>query len=152
MNPILNPIFTVLISKLLEVLAALAVAGIGIAGTWLLGKLAQKQKFQNVANAVALLTEAAQQTVQELQQTIVDDLKAKGKLGPDVVEDLKTKLITLAEAKVSPAVIALIESAGIDVTAVIQGAGESMIWQMKAAQPIALLPAEENEPVGEPLG
>ena len=150
MNPILNPIFTVLISKLLEVLAALAVAGIGVAGTWLLSKLAQKQKFQHVANAVQTLTEAAQTTVLELQQTIVDDLKEKGKLSPEMVAELQTKLIEKTEEKISPAVIALIEAAGIDVTAVIQGAGESMIWQMKAAQPPALI--EETVAVQEPLG
>ena len=150
MNPILNPIFTVLISKLLEVLAALAVAGIGVAGTELLSKLAQKQKFQNVAVAVAQLTEAAQTTVQELQQTIVDDLKEKGKLSPEMVAELQTKLIEKTEEKISPAVIALIEAAGIDVTAVIQGAGESMIWQMKAVQPPALI--EDIAAVQEPLG
>lgn len=146
----MHPILIEVLTKLIEVLAALAVTGIGIAGTWLLGKLAQKKQFQNVADAVGLLTAAAQQTVQELQQTVVDDLKSGGKLTEEQVDILKTQLVTMAEAKVSPAIIKLIEAAGIDVTAVIQGAGESMIWQMKATQPPALI--EETVAVQEPLG
>ena len=125
---------TVIIETAVSVLANLAVTLIGVFGAWLLMQISKSQKLSTINTAVGELTNAAEQTVLELQQTVVDDLKAAsadGKLTKDEVEVLGKKLIDGALAKMSGSAIDVLKAANVDVNAIITGAGEALIARIK---------------------
>ena len=73
-------------------------------------------------------------TVRELQQTLVEGLKAAhedGKLTKDEIAMLGKKLLEETVKKMSAPAADLLAAAAVDVTALIQGAGESWIAQLK---------------------
>lgn len=150
----MNDIYAKAIEVVLSIVANLIIVGVGAAGTWLLSKLAKNQNLKGTENAVALLTQAVQTTVLELQQVVVDPLKevaANGKLTDENKLALKEALQSKTRQKVAPAIITLLEEAGHDIDALIQGIGEATIYQMQAAQPLALLESTA-EAVSEPFG
>ena len=125
---------TVIIETAVSVLANLAVTLIGVFGAWLLMQISKSQKLSTINTAVDELTGAAEQTVLELQQTVVDDLKAAsadGKLTKDEVEVLGKKLIDGALAKMSGSAMDVLKAANVDVNAIITGAGEALIARIK---------------------
>lgn len=70
----------------------------------------------------------------ELQQTVVDGWKAAsvdGKLSQDEIAELGKMLIEKTMEKMSDSAKNLLTSAGVDITAIITGAGEAMIQNMK---------------------
>ena len=128
---------TVIIETAVSVLANLAVTLIGVFGAWLLMQISKSQKLSTINTAVDELTNAAEQTVLELQQTVVDDLKAAskdGKLTKDEIEVLGKKLIDGALAKMSGSAMDVLKAANVDVNAIITGAGEALIARMKAGE------------------
>ena len=128
---------TVIIETAVSVLANLAVTLIGVLGAWLLMQISKSQKLSTINTAVGELTNAAEQTVLELQQTVVDDLKAAsadGKLTKDEIEVLGKKLIDGALAKMSGSAMDVLKAANVDVNAIITGAGEALIARMKAGE------------------
>ena len=128
---------TVIIETAVSVLANLAVTLIGVLGAWLLMQISKSQKLTTINAAVDELTSAAEQTVLELQQTVVDDLKAAsadGKLTKDEIEVLGKKLIEGALSKMSASAMDVLKAANVDVNAIITGAGEALIAQMKAGE------------------
>ena len=128
---------TVIIETAVSVLANLAVTLIGVLGAWLLMQISKSQKLSTINTAVGELTNAAEQTVLELQQTVVDDLKAAsadGKLTKDEIEMLGKKLIEGALSKMSASAMDVLKAANVDVNAIITGAGEALIAQMKAGE------------------
>lgn len=125
---------TVIIETAVSVLANLAVTLIGVFGAWLLMQISKSQKLSTINTAVGELTNAAEQTVLELQQTVVDDLKAAsadGKLTKEEVEVLGKKLIDGALAKMSGSAMDVLKAANVDVNAIITGAGEALIARIK---------------------
>ena len=125
---------TVIIETAVSVLANLAVTLIGVFGAWLLMQISKSQKLSTINTAVDELTNAAEQTVLELQQTVVDDLKAAsadGKLTKEEVEVLSKKLIDGALAKMSGSAMGVLKAANVDVNAIITGAGEALIARIK---------------------
>ena len=125
---------TVIIETVVSVLANLAVTLIGVLGAWLLMQISKSQKLSTINTAVGELTNAAEQTVLELQQTVVDDLKAAsadGKLTKDEIEVLGKKLIDGALAKMSGSAMDVLKAANVDVNAIITGAGEALIARIK---------------------
>ena len=123
------------------VVARLLITVLAIAGTWLIDKLAKNQKLKHIEKGVELLTKAAQTTVMELQQVMVEPLKEaaiNGKLTDDAKIALKEALQSKTRQKITPAVIDLLTGAGYDIDALIQGAGEALIYEMHAAQPIGI--------------
>ena len=125
---------TVIIETAVSVLANLAVTLIGVLGAWLLMQISKSQKLSTINTAVDELTNAAEQTVLELQQTVVDDLKAAsadGKLTKDEIEVLGKKLIDGALAKMSGSAMDVLKAANVDVNAIITGAGEALIARIK---------------------
>ena len=125
---------TVIIETAVSVLANLAVTLIGVFGAWLLMQISKSQKLSTINTAVDELTGAAEQTVLELQQTVVDDLKAAsadGKLTKDEIDALGKKLIDGALAKMSGSAMDVLKAANVDVNAIITGAGEALIAKMK---------------------
>lgn len=79
-----------------------------------------------------------QQTVWELQQTIVEGLKIAGggKLSDANIEVLKHQVIEIAGKKISDPAKNLLTAAGTDVTALITGAAEDLIakWHITGMQ------------------
>lgn len=102
---------------------------------WTMEKLGQNVKLTNVSVALQTVCEIAQQTAEELQQTIVADLKAErpdGKLTRDDVRDLNTRLRALVKAKLDTATIRLVTASGADLDALISGACEAFLSRQKA--------------------
>ena len=95
---------TVIIETIVSVLANLAITLIGVAGAWLVTQIGKSQQLKTINAAVGELTTAAEQTVYELQQTVVDDLKAAsadGKLTQEEITVLGKKLLEGTLAKMA---------------------------------------------------
>ena len=118
----------------LQVVATLLTVLIGVLGTWLTLKLAKKQQLQNIERATYQVMNAAQTTVGELQQTVVEALKKEsGKLTREQIEMLGQQLLNKTYEKLSAPALDLLDAAAVDVQALIQGAAEDMINRMKSA-------------------
>lgn len=125
----------VIIETIVSVLANLAVTLIGVAGAWLLAQISKTQKLNTINAAVGELTTAAEQTVWELQQTVVDELKeasADGKLTQEEVARLGKLLLEGTLAKMSDSGIGVLKAANVDINAIVTGAGEALIAKIKA--------------------
>ena len=130
-------IVNTLIESGVQVLAALAVALIGVAGTWLTTQIGKVKKLQTVQIAVDEAKSAAINTVLELQQTVVDDLKAAavdGKLTKEEIAKLKNDLLAMSMAKLSDTSVKVLSAAGVDISAIITGAAEAMVGNIKTRQ------------------
>lgn len=118
-----------------QVAATLLITLIGVLGTWLTVKIGKTKQLENILIAQGELTNAAQTTVEELQQTVVDGLKAAhkdGKLTQKEIAELGDMLIDKTVQKLSGTAYALLEAASVDIVAMIKGVGESWIKQLKA--------------------
>ena len=118
----------------MQVAATLLITLIGVLGTYLSLQLAKNTNLKNINDAQKELIRAAKITVGELQQTTVSELKAAnadGKLTPEEIESLKDKLIEKTLEKLSAPAFTLLQSAAVDIQALIAGAGESWIDQIK---------------------
>ena len=127
----------VIIETIVSVLANLAVTLIGVAGTWLVTQIGKTQKLNTINTAVGELTNAAEQTVWELQQTVVDGLKeasADGKLTQDEITNLGKLLLEGTLAKMSESGIGVLKAANVDINAIVTGAGEALIARIKAGE------------------
>lgn len=139
-------IINALVENLLEIVSALAITAIGAAGTWLAAKIAQAKNLGNIQAATEEATLRAQETVKELQQTMVDGLKAAaadGKLTADEIESLRARVVELTLAKMSTAAINILNAAGVDLSALIIGKAEAVISDGKLM--IGNFPAEETK-------
>ena len=126
-----------LIDSGVQILVALAVALIGVGGTWLTAKIGKVKQLQTVQIATNEAKDAAITTVLELQQTVVDDLKAAavdGKLTKEEIEKLKNDVLSMSMAKLSNASVKVLTAAGVDISAIITGAAESAIGSIKNAK------------------
>lgn len=118
-----------------QVVSTLLITLIGVLGAWLTAKIGKRVELTNINKAKDELIAAAQQTVLELQQTVVEGMKAAaedGKLSDDEVESLCIMLMTKTKSKMSLSAIRLLEAAAVDVNALIRGAGEALIERMHA--------------------
>ena len=125
---------TVIIETLVSIAANLAITLIGVLGAWLVTKIGKQQQLNTINLAVEELTAAAEQTVLELQQTVVDDLKAAsadGKLTQDEIRDLGKRLLEGSLQKMSASGINVLKAANVDINAIITGAGEALIATIK---------------------
>lgn len=123
----------VIIEVAVKVLASLAVTLIGVFGSWLLAKLAKRQELAGIQSATDELITAAQMTVMELQQTVVEGLKeagADGKLTEDDIHSLGVLLLKGAKEKMSAPSMNLLIAAGADIDKIIKGAGEALIAEL----------------------
>lgn len=121
---------TVIIETVVQIAATLLITLIGVLGTYLTTKLAKKAELSNIAAATDEATNAAQTTVLELQQTTVEAMKAAsadGKLTESEIQELGTLLLQKALDKMSDSAKNVLTSAGVDISAIITGAGEALI-------------------------
>lgn len=124
----------VIIELVAKIVGTLLLTAIGVAGTWLTAKLAKRQELASIAAATDDATQAARRTVLELQQTVVEGMKAAsedGKLSEAEIEHLGALLLEKALAQMSNPAKQVLAAAGKDVCAIIQSAGEAMILAMK---------------------
>ena len=131
-----NAIAMEAISSVLSVVAQLAVAGLSVGLTWCVTRIARTEKFKSISEVLTQLSTTVEDTVGELQQTVVDGLKAAasdGKLTPEEVSALNAKLLDLVKAKMAQPAIDLLSAAQIDINALIIGMAESAIKKMKSS-------------------
>lgn len=129
-----NAIAMEAISSILSVVAQLAVAGLSVGLTWLVTRMAKTEKFKSLSEVLAQLSTTVEDTVHELQQTVVDGLKeaaSDGKLTPEEVSSLNAKLLEMVKAKMAQPAIDLLTAAQIDINTLIMGMAESAIKKMK---------------------
>lgn len=124
----------VIIENAVAIVATLLMTLIGVLGTWLTAKLAKRGELTNINAAQQEAIKAAQITVGELQQTLVEGLKAgheDGKLTKEEIEALGKMLVDNALKKMSASAIGVLNAAAVDITALIKGAGEDWIQKLK---------------------
>ena len=124
----------IIIETAVQIVATLLITLIGVFGAWLTAKIAKRTELTNISTATNEVIGAAQLTVLELQQTVVEGWKAAsadGKLSQDEVAELGKLLVQKTMEKMSDSAKNLLTSAGVDITAIIVGAGEAMIQNMK---------------------
>lgn len=125
-----NPIALQTAFAALDIVTTAATALIGIAGAWALAKIGQNKNLVNLNIAISQVIDAAQQTVGELQQTVVEDLKAAapdGKLTDEQIAGLKRQLVQKTSEKLTAPAVQLLEAAKLDINALIRGVAEDMI-------------------------
>ena len=125
---------TVVIETIVSVLANLAITMIGVAGAWLVAQIGKSQQLNTINSAVGELTDAAETTVLELQQTVVDGLKeasADGKLTQDEIQNLGKLLLEGTLAKMSDSAMNVLKAANVDINAIVRGVGEALIAKIK---------------------
>ena len=135
----MNTVITVIIETIVSVLANLAITLIGVAGAWLLAQISKNQQLNNINTAVGELTTAAEQTVFELQQTVVDGLKeasADGKLTQEEIKNLGKLLLEGTLQKMSDSGLGVLKAANVDINAIVTGAGEALIAKIKKGEVI----------------
>lgn len=120
----------IIIETVVDILAELAIMLIGVGGTWLTYQMGKNKYVQTINAAQQEVIAMAQITVGELKQTVADKLKAAsedGKLTSAEIQKLGFDLVVLTTAKLSDPTRKLLRAAGVDVTALIRGAGEDWI-------------------------
>lgn len=124
----------IIIETVVQIVATLLLTLIGVLGTWLTVKIGKKNELASIAAATNEATKAAQTTVLELQQTTVEAMKAAsadGKLTESEIKELGSMLLAKALDKMSASAVNVLTAAGVDISALITGAGEAMIAAMK---------------------
>jgi len=118
----------------MQVAATLLITLIGVLGTYLTLQLGKNANLKNIDDAQKELIRAAKITVGELQQTLVNDLKAAnedGKLTQQEIAQLRAKLLDKTVEKLSAPAYALLRAACVDVEGLILGVGESWIERIR---------------------
>ena len=126
----------VILENLINIAGAAVIMLIGIFGSWLSLELGEHIKFKNINAAQQLVVSMSQQTVSELQQTVVNQLKAAhadGKLSKEEIVNLSRELISRTIAKLAKPTQDLLKAVEVDIIALIQGAGEARIEDLKRA-------------------
>ena len=124
----------IIMETVVQIVGTLVLTLIGVLGTWLTAKIGKRNELINIATATGEVVNAAQLTVLELQQTLVDGWKAAnddGKLTEEEINELGYLLFDKTVEKMSDSAMNLLVSAGVDINAIIKGAGEAMIQRMK---------------------
>ena len=124
----------VVFEVVINVIEAALLMAITIFGAWLTALIGKKTALTNINIAKDEVIGAAQLTVEELQQTMVDGLKAAhedGKLTNDEIAELGEKLLEGTLAKMSAPTAQLLQAAGVDLVNLIQGAGEAWLLEIK---------------------
>lgn len=125
---------TVIIETIVSILANLAITLIGVFGAWLMAQISKTQQLNTINTAVGELTAAAETTVLELQQTVVDGMKevsVDGKLTKEEITQLGKLLLEGTLAKMSDSAIGVLKAADVDINTIVTGAGEALIARIK---------------------
>ena len=124
-----------LITQAAQLVSNIVITLLGIFAAWLMAKLKSHLDFKNLTAALDTCLKMTQVTVGELQQKFVEDMKfanEDGKLTPDEIKELNSSLLMYTKEKMTPEIINVIVSAGIDINKLILDAGENYIQELKA--------------------
>lgn len=124
----------VIMENLINIVGAAVIMLLGVLGSYLTIKVGQHEELKSINEAQQEVIKMAQQTVGELQQTVVSKIKeisANGKLNQAEISMLSEQLIERTCAKLSKPTEALLKAAEVDIIALIQGAGEAWIEELK---------------------
>ena len=124
----------ILIEQGAQIVSTLVITLIGLLATWLTAKLNKHMQLKNLSDAIDECLKMTQITVGELQQKFVDGMKAAnedGKLTKEEVTQLNASLVAYTRNKLSPSIIDIITSAGVDINQFILDAGENYIQGLK---------------------
>ena len=127
-----------MVDAMIEVVTAalfdLILAALTVLLAWIGSKIAENKKLANINAAKMEADDAVFQTVAELQQTVVEGLKAAsedGKLTPEEISELSYQVLYKTLRKMSQPSIELLRAAGVDLEAYIQGAAEKWVASLK---------------------
>ena len=124
----------VIIENAVRIIAALLMMLISVGGAYLTALISRTEKLKGISIATGQIVEAAMQTAGELQQTTVEELKAAavdGKLSEGEIADLGRQVVALTLAKLTQPTKDLINGAGGDIEAIIHGATEAWLEEIK---------------------
>lgn len=127
----------------LDIVEALALTAISLAGAALASATKNKTYLQNISQAMEHVVTIAKITVGELKQSVVDKMKAEskdGKLSEEQIEELKRSLLQLTLQKLDDPTKNLIAAAGADICALIAGAGEDWVGALKVESGLLVSP------------
>ena len=123
----------IILENLISIAAAAMIALIGILGSLVTRELNKNTALSSINLAQQELVQMAQQTVGELQQTVVAKLKGStGKLSGEEISALGEALVQKTLQKMSRPSINLLNSAGVDIIALIHGSAEDFLLKLKA--------------------
>ena len=124
----------VIIENVVKIIAALLMMLISVGGAYLTALISKNEKLKGIGIATEQIIEAAMQTAGELQQTVVEQMKAAaidGKLSEEEISDLGKQVVGLTLAKLTQPTKDLINGAGGDIEAIIHGATEAWLEEIK---------------------
>ena len=124
----------VIIENAVKIVAALLMMLISVGGAYLTALVGRTEKLKGISIATEQIIEAALQTAGELQQTVVDNLKeasADGKLSEEEIAILGKSVVELTLMKLTQPTKDLINGAGGDIEAIIHGATEAWLEEIK---------------------
>ena len=124
----------VIIENIVRIVAALLMMLISVGGAYLTSLIAKHEKLKAISEATQQVIDAALQTAGELQQTMVNDLKeasADGKLSKEDIATLGKDVVELTLLKLTQPTKDLINGAGGDIEAIIHGATEAWLEEIK---------------------
>jgi hypothetical protein len=124
----------VIIENIVKIIAALLMMLISVGGAYLTSLIARNEKLKSIGMATQQIIDAALQTAGELQQTMVNDLKeasADGKLSKEDIATLGRDVVDLTLLKLTQPTKDLINGAGGDIEAIIHGATEAWLEEIK---------------------
>ena len=127
----------IVLENLIKILTALLLTLISVGGAWLTAKMGKVKELEAITTATKNVIDATMLTAAELQQTAVETLKAStedGKLSNDDIVWLNQQLLAQTKAKLSVNVYELINAAGVDIEALILGAGEAWVQKLKSKE------------------
>jgi len=130
----------VIIENIVKIVAALLMMLISVGGAYLTSLISRQEKLKSIGIATQQVIDAAIQTTGELQQTVVNDLKAAsadGKLTESDISMLYKDVIDLTLDKLSMPTVELLNAVGADIEAIIHGATEDWINRAKGNAPVA---------------
>ncbi len=130
----MDPVLELILGHVLEIVASVVIAAVGVAATVLTAKLAENKRLKNTAAAIDILRDATQTAVLKLQQTTVEWMKAAsedGKLSDEEQRWLKDELVRTTLATMTDPILKMLYGAGVDVQEAITNAGEAYIKKMK---------------------
>ena len=124
----------VIIENVVKIVAALLMMLISVGGAYLTALVGRTEKLKGISISTEQIIEAALQTAGELQQTVVDNLKAAsadGKLSEEEIAILGKSVVELTLTKLTQPTKDLINGAGGDIEAIIHGATEAWLEEIK---------------------
>lgn len=124
----------ILIEQAAQLVSTIVVTLIGLLAAWISTKFNEHMKLKNLSSALDTCLKMTQVTVGELQQKFVEGMKEAnedGKLTEEEIKELNSSLVAYTKAKMTPELIGVIVSAGIDINKLIIDAGENYVQELK---------------------